>query len=129
MVVDRAGDTRYAVIGEFRALADLRRGIAGWVVDGAICDVVAIGNMAFPTFCRSVSALVAQAPGIQGAIGIPVVCGGIVVNPGDLILGDDDGVVALSAEEAEKYIDYCLEVEAREVEKRKGFESILYRNK
>ncbi len=129
IVVDRAGDTEYACIGEFRALADLKRGIAGWVIDGAICDVVAIGDMAFPTFCRSVSALVAQSAGLSGAINVPITCGGIVVNPGDLILGDDDGVVVLSPEEAERLLPKCLEVTEREIKKREGNMELLMRNR
>ena len=111
VVVDRGGDTEHAVIGEFRALDHLKRGFAGWVVDGAVCDVVAIGDMGFPVFSRTVSALV------------------VVVNPGDLILGDDDGVVVLSQEEAESLLPRCLEVEQREIEKRKADMALLTRNK
>ena len=129
VVVDRGGDTEYAVIGEFRALDHLKRGFAGWVVDGAVCDVVAIGDMGFPVFSRTVSALVGKQVGLQGAVNIPVVCGGVVVNPGDLILGDDDGVVVLSQEEAESLLPRCLEVEQREIEKRKADMALLTRNK
>ena len=129
VVVDRGGDTEHAVIGEFRALDHLKRGFAGWVVDGAVCDVVAIGDMGFPVFSRTVSALVGKQVGLQGAVNIPVVCGGVVVNPGDLILGDDDGVVVLSQEEAESLLPRCLEVEQREIEKRKADMALLTRNK
>lgn len=129
IVVDRGGDTEHAVIGEFRALDHLKRGFAGWVVDGAVCDVVAIGDMGFPVFSRTVSALVGKQVGLQGAVNIPVVCGGVVVNPGDLILGDDDGVVVLSQEEAESLLPRCLEVEQREIEKRKADMALLTRNK
>lgn len=129
IVVDRCGDTEHAVIGEFRALDHLRRGIAGWVVDGAICDAVAIGDMAFPTFSRTVSALVGKPVGLQGQLNIPVACGGVVVNPGDLVLGDDDGVVVLSPEEAERLLPRCLEVERKEIERRKDAKDILERNK
>ena len=129
VVVDRGGDTEHAVIGEFRALDHLKRWFAGWVVDGAVCDVVAIGDMGFPVFSRTVSALVGKQVGLQGAVNIPVVCGGVVVNPGDLILGDDDGVVVLSQEEAESLLPRCLEVEQREIEKRKADMALLTRNK
>ena len=129
IVVDRGGDTEYACIGEFRALADLKRGIAGWVVDGAVCDVVAIGDMGFPTFSRSVSALIAKSAGLEGAVQVPISCGGVVVNPGDMILGDDDGVVVLSPEEAERLLPKCLEVEQKEIKKREGNIDILTRNK
>lgn len=129
IVVDRCGDTEHAVIGEFRALDHLKRGFAGWVVDGAICDAVAIGDMAFPTFSRTVSALVGKQVGLQGAVNIPIVCGGVVVNPGDLIIGDDDGVVVLSPEEAARLIDKCLEVEQKEREKRAADAELLSRNR
>lgn len=129
VVVDRCGDTEHAVIGEFRALAHLQMGLAGWVVDGAVCDVIAIEEMGFPTFSRTISALVGKPVGLQGKVNVPVNCGGVVVNPGDLILGDDDGVVVLSRDEAEALLPRCLEVEQKEREKRATVSEILSRNK
>jgi len=114
VVVDCGGDHEHAIIGEFRALKQIRLGIAGWIVDGAATDVREIAKMRFPTFARTVSALVAKNIGREGVVGVPVSCGGVVVNPGDLILADDNGVAVLSHEEAEEHLDHGLAVAARE---------------
>lgn len=125
IVVDRGGDTEYAVIGEFRAVRHLELGIAGWIVDGAICDSVAIGQMQFPVFSRTITAQVAKLAGVQGAINVPVVCGGVTVNPGDLIVADDDGVVVLSPEEAQENLEAALAAEEREAGLRQQFAHLL----
>lgn len=129
IVVDRGGDTEHAVIGEFRALKHLQLGIAGWVVDGAVCDIVALEDMGFPTFSRTVSALVSKMVGLQGEINTAVSCGGVVVNPGDLIVADDDGVCVLSPEEAEALLPTMLEKEAKETALREQHAEILFRNR
>lgn len=56
-----------------------------------------------PVFCRSVSPLTTRRIGIEGAINIPVSICGVVVNPGDLVVGDDDGIFVVSPELAEEY--------------------------
>jgi len=83
--------------GEIMSFAAKTRGIEGLVMDGAIRDVKAIRDMAFKVFARAVS------PGgtvkaTMGRINEPVVCAGLRVCPGDIIVGDDDGVVAVPAE-------------------------------
>jgi 4-hydroxy-4-methyl-2-oxoglutarate aldolase len=129
IVIDRGGDVEHATMGEFRALKMVQLGVAGWIVDGSICDVNAIEDMGFPTFARAVSALVGKPVNLQGEVNTAVSCGGVVVHPGDLIIGDDDGVVVLSAEEAEELLPKCLETENKEIEMRKQFAAILNRNK
>jgi len=114
VVVDCGGDHEHAIIGEFRALKQIRLGIAGWIVDGAATDVREIATMRFPTFARTVSALVAKNIGREGVVGVPVSCGGVVVNPGDLILADDNGIAVLSHEEAEEHLEHGLAVAERE---------------
>ena len=114
VVIDCGGDHEHAVIGEFRALKQIRLGIAGWIVDGAATDVREIATMRFPTFSRTVSALVAKRIGKEGTAGVPVSCGGVVVNPGDLILADDNGIAVLSHAEAEEHLDHGRKVAERE---------------
>lgn len=119
MVVDRAGDIEHACIGEFRALDQQKKGIAGWVIDGASTDIIECADMQFPIFARSWSALVGQALNSStGYVNLPVVCGGVLVNPGDLIVADDNGVAVLTPEEAVAHLEHCLAVEAREAAKR-----------
>lgn len=114
LVIDRGGDEEYAVIGEFRALRYIRLGVAGCIVDGAVTDVVEIQKMRFPTFARTISARVAKNIGREGAVGVPIVCGGVIVNPGDLIVADDNGVAVLSHHEAEQHIEHGLTIAERE---------------
>lgn len=118
MVVDRGGDVENACIGEFRALAQQKKGVAGWVIDGASTDILEIEAMKFPIFARTWSARVGHPANLGGLINLPVTCGGAVVHPGDLIVGDDNGVAVLSPAEAETLLAKCLEVEAREAERR-----------
>lgn len=114
VVVDRGGDHEHAVIGEFRALKHIRLGIAGWIIDGAATDVLEIQKMRFPLFARRVSALVAKMIDKEGAVNVPIQCGGVVVNPGDLIVADDNGIAVLSHEEARAHMAHGLEVAERE---------------
>jgi 4-hydroxy-4-methyl-2-oxoglutarate aldolase len=118
MVVDRGGDVENACIGEFRALAQQKKGVAGWVIDGASTDILECEAMKFPIFARTWSARVGHPANLGGLINLPVSCGGVTVHPGDLIVGDDNGVAVLSPDEAEALIGKCLEVEAREAERR-----------
>lgn len=69
-------------------------GIAGIVVDGAVRDSEEILGMNFPCYARYVSPL-GSAKGTPGSINIPIQCGGVLVNPGDIVVGDDDGVVVV----------------------------------
>jgi len=118
MVVDRGADYEHACIGEFRALAQQQKGVAGWVVDGASTDILELEAMRFPVFARTWSALVGRAAGGVGDIDVPIACGGVVVYPGDLIVADDNGVVVLSAQQADALLPHCQEVERREAEQR-----------
>ena len=118
MVVDRGGDYEHACIGEFRALAQQEKGVAGWLIDGASTDILELAAMRFPVFARTWSALVGRAAGGAGDIDVPITCGGVVVYPGDLIVADDNGAVVLSAEHARALLPHCQEVERREAERR-----------
>jgi regulator of RNase E activity RraA len=97
LVVAADGRMDAAMIGELLCGAARRKGIAGVVVDGPVRDLASLAALAdFPVFCRGV---VARGPsGMErGAVNAPVLFGGVPVAPGDLILGDDDGLVAIPA--------------------------------
>jgi len=121
MVVDRAGDVELACIGEFRAYAQQAKGVLGWVIDGAATDILELEEMQFPCFARTWSALVGQAANVTGEILTPITCGGVIVNPGDLIVADDNGIAVVSPEEAEALLATCQEVEAREAKLREQY--------
>jgi 4-hydroxy-4-methyl-2-oxoglutarate aldolase len=86
--------------GEITTVAAQVRGVAGLVINGGVRDLEPVQRRGFPIFSRSISmkATVKKTPGL---INHPIVCGGITVRPGDLVLGDDDGVVVVPREQAE----------------------------
>lgn len=100
IVVDSGGGRRTAVLGDLVATKARHRGIAGFVVDGLIRDlpgILALGNL--PVFARGVTPVGPLHRG-PGEINYPVVVGGIVVQPGDVIVGDLNGVVVVPRESA-----------------------------
>lgn len=101
VVVIDAGDIRdVACIGERLSYFMKLKGVAGLVVDGAIRDSKGIRDYNIPMFCKAITPRIFGSGG-PGAINIPIQCGGVPVNPGDIILGDDDGVVCVPLDQAE----------------------------
>ncbi|MGK4580191.1 RraA family protein [Kitasatospora sp. HPMI-4] len=92
VIVVEAGDVDYAVAGGNVCAVAQRRGIAAFVVDGVIRDLAEVREMGFPVFARGVIPI----PGIKEAalpLNHPVRCGGVTVNPGDIVVADEEGVV------------------------------------
>jgi 4-hydroxy-4-methyl-2-oxoglutarate aldolase len=108
VVVDRLGDRRYACWGGGVSLAAHVKGIVGAVVDGVLTDRVEIEELHFPVFGRGISPLTTRAPGLTGELNVPVKCGGIIVNPGDIVLADDDGIVVLPPGRIAEIVAICL---------------------
>jgi 4-hydroxy-4-methyl-2-oxoglutarate aldolase len=124
----RPGDVIVADVGDFSdaghwgeilTVAAKSRQIAGLVINGGVRDIAALRVWKFPVFARDVS-MKATTKQIRGLINQPVVCGGVVINPGDLIMGDDDGVVAVPH-------SVIKDVLARATEREKTEESIMER--
>lgn len=99
LVVSCAGYTERAVAGEITAALGKARGLAGFVIDGAVRDVEALRRTDFPVYARAVSP---NGPykDACGEINAPVSMGNVVIHPGDLIVGDADGIVCIRREEA-----------------------------
>lgn len=93
IVVDGGGDISRALIGEIMTSVAKMRGAAGFVLDGAVRDVASLAKSDFPCFARAGIHLGPYKNG-PGEINVPVTIGGMVVNPGDIVVGDADGVVA-----------------------------------
>lgn len=100
LVVSCAGYTERAVCGEIMANLAIKRGLAGFVVDGAVRDAAALRELDFPVYCRAISP---NGPykDACGEVNVPVVMGNVCIRPGDIIVGDEDGVVAIAPDEAE----------------------------
>lgn len=101
LVIDCAGNRQIAAWGEMTSLAAKVRGAVGVIIDGLATDVLEISDMQMPTFARGLSALVGRRLGHEGGVNVPVQCGGVVVNPGDVVVADDNGIVVIPASEAE----------------------------
>jgi regulator of RNase E activity RraA len=92
LVVDAGGYAQNAVLGGNMTNEAIRQGMAGLVIDGAIRDVAEIRAHGIPTFTRAVTPAGPNFSQI-GDVGGPVSCGGVQVKTGDLVIGDDDGIV------------------------------------
>lgn len=104
IVIDSGGYQDSSIIGErIGYYMQQKRGIAGLVVDGAIRDVKGLRDLGFPTFTRGITPRIFGQQG-PGAINVPIACGGVTVNPGDLILGDDDGVVVIPRDDVARVL-------------------------
>jgi 4-hydroxy-4-methyl-2-oxoglutarate aldolase len=90
--------------------------LGGLVVDGAIRDVEALSLMRFPAFSRSVSAGGCDKDG-PGEINVPIVCGNTVVMPGDIVVGDADGVVVVPQQDAEEVLSLVTALKSRETKR------------
>lgn len=97
LVIDSHGVTNSAFWGERTTRAAMARGAVGAVIDGACRDVVAISRLRFPVFSTAVTPN-AGLPGGRGAVNVPVAVGGLTVRPGDVLVGDENGVVVIPAE-------------------------------
>ena len=120
LVIDRQGDLRHASWGGILSLAAKQRGLAGVVIDGAATDWREITEMRFPVFCRHLSALTTRRQGLGGTIGEGVACGGITVHSGDIIIGDEDGVVVVPPQRAEEVLRLGREKELQETRMRQA---------
>lgn len=95
-----------------------RKGIAGLVMDAPTHDLLPLKELDFPMFCQGFATYAGGASAGGGAINIPVACGDVVVNPGDIIIGDDDGIVVVPWQDAERLAavaeaQYPIDVERR----------------
>lgn len=90
-----------ALFGELFAVAAKARGAVGAVLDGPVRDVRQMRELGFPVFARSVSPYDTKGRAEVVAHDVPVTCGGVLVSPGDLLVGDDDGVIVVPAARVE----------------------------
>ncbi|MCH4561730.1 RraA family protein [Halomonas sp. EGI 63088] len=123
LVIDVSGDHRRACWGEFRAYAALRKQLAGVVTSGAITDRDALSRLNLPTYARTTSPLTTRALELEGEINTPVAIDGVTINPGDLVVGDDDGLFVIPPHRADALADAAQTKQAQEEEKRNALEA------
>ncbi|CAN7737564.1 RraA family protein [Variovorax paradoxus] len=104
LVIDAGGDLNNAVVGGILSFYAAHIGTVGVVIDGAIRDVAEVRAREFPVYARGVTHRGPYKDG-PGEINVPVSVGGMVVNPGDIVVGDQDGLMAFAPDEAELLIE------------------------
>lgn len=112
LVID-SGASRRAVLGELFSLEAARRGLAGIVVDGPVRDLRTLRELDIPVYasgfcpCSGTTVTLGETGGV-------IACGGVTVNPGDILVGDDDGIVVASEAEFAKLVPTAREIERKE---------------
>lgn len=94
IIVDAGGSAMNAVLGDLVSTKAKHRGVAGFIIDGLVRDLPGIQELNFPVFARGTSPIGPLHRG-PGEINFAICCGGIVINPGDIIVGDSMGVVVV----------------------------------
>jgi len=113
LVVDAGGELSNACVGEIMKRYLQQRGCVGLIVDGAIRDVAAFENDDFPCYARGHSHRGPYKDG-PGAVNVPVSIGGQVIHPGDVVVGDEDGIVSFPLSQADALVQKAREHAARE---------------
>jgi regulator of RNase E activity RraA len=113
VVVSTCGNTTSAVFGELMCHSAAAAKLGGIIVDGAIRDVDGIRRLAFPAYSRTVCPGSCDKDG-PGEINVPISCGGTVVAPGDIIVGDADGIAVVPRDSAAGIVERVARLMERE---------------
>ena len=118
IVVDAGGDTEVSVCGGLMGGLAKNRGIRGMVIDGAGRDVDELRELGWPIFTRAITArgthTMFSGRKNDVSVNVPIVCGGVLVHPGDLIVADEIGITVIPRGDAERVIALAAEQAERE---------------
>lgn len=114
VVIDNGGRTYCTVWGDLMTISASQRGIAGTVIDGVCRDVPGIKKQGYPVFSKGCYMVTGKDRVQCDAVNVPVAISGVQVKPGDIVLGDDTGVLVVPAERAEEVYRVAQEIAAKE---------------
>ena len=108
LVVDGGGFLDRAVWGELMNRSSIKIGLEGVVIDGSVRDVAELRKLSLPVFSAGINAT-GPTKGGGGKIDVLISCGNVAIKPGDIIIGDDDGVAVIPLENSEKHYEESTE--------------------
>lgn len=127
VVIDARGSSLNAVLGDMVCTKAKHRGIAGFVVDGYVRDIEGVRETGFPVFARGTTPVGPLHRG-PGEINYPVCCGGVVVHPGDIVVGDASGIVIVPQAHAVEIRDRLLDYLRRSADYRRSLRAGTFSN-
>ena len=115
LVADGGGVAEAALLGTLMAVEARRKGLRGFVIDGAVRDVRGLKQVGVPVFARAVTPRVGTAEHLQETQ-LPIICGGAPVQPGDVVRGDEDGVVVIPGKRVREVVLRAVEITRHEAQ-------------
>ena len=114
LVIDQRGDRRHACWGGVLTEVACQIGLAGVVIDGMATDVCTVRSRRLPVWSRGLAALTTKLNDMGGEMNRPVAIGGVVVNPGDIVLADENGILTMPVSEVENVASHALYLQEEE---------------
>lgn len=114
LVIERTNDNSHACWGAVMTAAAQQCGIVAVILDGYITDISVISDAGFPVWCKGRSPVTTKQGKTGGTVNASISCGGTSVKPGDIILADENGVLALPAQEFKKFAQQALHIQQQE---------------